>query len=65
MRRQSISGKCMWLKKAMVNAIRYHTTGRAGMSILEKIVFIADYIEPNREQFEGLALFLSLKEDSS
>ena len=24
------------------------------MSILEKIVFIADYIEPNREQFEGL-----------
>ena len=38
----------------ILNAIRYHTTGRAGMSILEKIVFIADYIEPNREQFEGL-----------
>ena len=38
----------------ILNAIRYHTTGRAGMSVLEKIVFIADYIEPNREQFEGL-----------
>lgn len=29
-------------------AIRYHTTGRAGMSLLEKIVFLADYIEPAR-----------------
>lgn len=32
----------------ILNAIRYHTTGRPGMSMLEKIVFIADYIEPNR-----------------
>ena len=38
----------------ILNAIRYHTTGRAGMSLLEKIVFIADYIEPNREKFGGL-----------
>ncbi|MFO7319516.1 MAG: bis(5'-nucleosyl)-tetraphosphatase (symmetrical) YqeK [Clostridia bacterium] len=29
-------------------AIRYHTTGRAGMSKLEKVVFVADYIEPGR-----------------
>ena len=29
-------------------------TGRADMSLLEKIIFIADYIEPNREKFEGL-----------
>lgn len=35
------------------NAIRYHTTGRAGMTLLEKIIYIADYIEPGR-QFEGL-----------
>ncbi|GIN89691.1 hypothetical protein J6TS1_21530 [Siminovitchia terrae] len=35
------------------NAIRYHTTGRAGMSLLEKIIYIADYIEPGR-QFDGL-----------
>ena len=38
----------------ILNAIRYHTTGRAGMTLLEKIVFIADYIEPNREKFGGL-----------
>lgn len=38
----------------ILNAIRYHTTGRANMSLLEKIIFIADYIEPNREKFEGL-----------
>ena len=29
-------------------AIRSHTTGRPGMSLLEKIVYIADYIEPMR-----------------
>lgn len=32
----------------ILNAITYHTTGRPNMSTLEKIVFIADYIEPNR-----------------
>lgn len=34
--------------KEILNAIRYHTTGREGMGLLEKIVYIADYIEPNR-----------------
>ncbi len=34
--------------REVINAIRYHTTGRAGMSKLEKIVYIADYIEPTR-----------------
>ena len=38
----------------ILNAIAYHTTGRENMSILEKIVFIADYIEPNRDYFDGL-----------
>ena len=33
---------------AVVSAIEHHTTGRAGMSLLEKIIYIADYIEPNR-----------------
>lgn len=32
----------------ILNAITWHTTGRPGMSLLEKIVFIADYIEPMR-----------------
>lgn len=35
------------------DAIRYHTSGRAGMSKLEKIVWLADYIEPNRN-FPGV-----------
>jgi len=30
-------------------AIRYDTTGRREMSLLEKLVFVADYIEPNRK----------------
>lgn len=34
-------------------AIRYHTTGRAGMGLLEKIVYLADYIEPGRS-FPGV-----------
>lgn len=32
----------------ILDAIRYHTTGREDMSLLEKIIFVADYIEPNR-----------------
>ena len=30
----------------ILSAIRYHTMGRENMSLLEKIIFIADYIEP-------------------
>ncbi|MCK9221741.1 MAG: bis(5'-nucleosyl)-tetraphosphatase (symmetrical) YqeK [Limnochordia bacterium] len=37
----------------VLNAIAYHTTGRAGMSKLEKIVYLADYIEPGRS-FPGV-----------
>lgn len=32
----------------LIDAVSYHTTGRADMSLLEKIVFIADAIEPGR-----------------
>jgi predicted HD superfamily hydrolase involved in NAD metabolism len=32
----------------MINAVSYHTTGRANMSRLEKIIFLADAIEPRR-----------------
>lgn len=34
----------------ILNAIHNHTTGRPGMSLLEKIVFVADYMEPGRKQ---------------
>lgn len=33
---------------AVCQAIRHHTTGKADMNLLEKIIYIADYIEPNR-----------------
>lgn len=38
----------------IIEAIRWHTTGKAKMSILEKIIFIADYIEPNRKMLPGM-----------
>ena len=38
----------------ILNAIRWHTTGREDMSLLEKIVYIADFIEPNRKQLEDM-----------
>ena len=33
----------------IINAVRYHTTGRKNMSLLEKIVFIADFISDERD----------------
>ena len=39
--------------ESVVNAVRYHTTGRPNMTEIEKIIFIADYIEENRD-YEGL-----------
>lgn len=35
--------------KDVLNAIKYHTTGREDMSLLEKVVYIADLIEPSRK----------------
>ena len=40
--------------KDILNAVRYHTTGRPGMSITEKIIYIADYIEPHRHEARRL-----------
>lgn len=33
----------------ILSAITWHTTGKPNMSLLEKIIFVADYIEPNRK----------------
>lgn len=41
--------------KEILDSIAYHTTGRPGMTILEKIIYIADYIEPNRREIPGLS----------
>lgn len=38
----------------VLNAIRFHTTGRPGMSKLEKIIYVADYIEPQRSEAPNL-----------
>lgn len=34
----------------ILSAILYHTTGRPDMTFLEKVIFLADYIEPRRTQ---------------
>ena len=37
----------------VVSAICHHTTGKAGMNLLETIIYVADYMEPNRD-FPGV-----------
>jgi len=39
--------------RGILDAIRYHTTGCSGMTKLTQIIYIADYIEPNRK-FPGV-----------
>lgn len=39
--------------KEIIDAILYHTTGRKNMTMLEKIIYLADKIEPNRS-YDGL-----------
>ena len=44
----------------ILNAIRYHTTGRENMSTLEKIIYLADFFEPSRKYFDGIDEIKSL-----
>lgn len=37
----------------ILDAVKYHTTAKANMGLLTKIIYIADYIEPNRD-FDGV-----------
>ncbi len=46
---REVFGEC----EEVCEAIRWHTTGRAGMTLLEKVIYLADYIEPNRD-YEGV-----------
>lgn len=39
----------------ILSAIRFHTTGKPGMTLLEKIIFVSDYIEPGRTKAPNLA----------
>ena len=43
----------------VMGAIMWHTTGRAGMSVLEKVIYLADYIEPTRD-FPGVDVLREL-----
>lgn len=38
----------------ILDAIRWHTTGRPEMTKLDKIIYVADYIEPNRDKAPNL-----------
>ena len=53
--------------KEIVSAILNHTTGKPNMSLLDKIVYVADYIEPRRNKAPNLTevrklAFLNLDE---
>lgn len=41
-------------EEEVINAIRFHTTGRPNMGFLEKIVFLADFIEPERKSTDEI-----------
>ena len=45
----------------ILRAIRYHTTGTSQMTMLDKVVYLADYIEPGRS-FSGVELVRELAE---
>ena len=45
--------------EAVVQAIRCHTTGKPAMNTLEKIIYVADYMEPNRK-FDGVETLRAL-----
>lgn len=47
----------------ILNAIRYHTTGRANMSAIEKVIYIADLIEPARD-FPGVDYLREIATDN-
>ncbi len=47
----------------IINAVRYHTTGRAGMSLLEKIIYVADYTAQGRS-YDGVEVMRRLSRES-
>lgn len=49
----ALAGDVFGVDEEIYNAIWWHTTGHAGMTLLEKIIYLADYIEPSRD-FPGV-----------
>lgn len=54
-----VAGRIFGENEEVVAAIRSHTTGKADMNLLEKILYVADYMEPNRD-FPGVEELRSL-----
>ena len=52
---RDVFGEC----ETVWRAILWHTTGKGNMTKMEKILYLADYIEPNRD-FEGVELLRTL-----
>lgn len=50
----ALAGDVFGMPPEICSAIRWHTTGRPGMSLLERVIYLADYIEPGRKDFDGL-----------
>lgn len=50
------------LDEDILNAIRYHTIGRSKMSLLEQVIYVADFIEPGRN-FPGVDKARALAEN--
>lgn len=46
--------------REILEAITWHTTGKPEMTVLEKIIYIADYIEPNRDKAPNLTMIRKL-----
>lgn len=51
------------LDMELADAVRYHTAGRAGMTLLDKVVFLADYISDDRD-FRGVDEVRAIARDS-
>lgn len=59
----SKAGACLAYEKygikdtEILDAIKYHTTGRPDMTLIEKIIFVSDYIEPGRTHSDKLPMY--------
>ena len=49
----AIAADVFGMSEEVVSAIRWHTTGKADMTVLEKVIYLADFTEPNRD-FPGV-----------
>ena len=46
----------VFAKSCIIDAVRYHTTGRAEMSMIEKLIYLADYIDETRKYEDCVTL---------